>query len=140
MKCRYCGQKIPEGMLYCENCGKEVRIVPDYNPLDDMLTAQIRGAINGDDDYIDYDSMNSQNTERRNTASKNTGRQNGNSRRNVTSRNTSQNRVIIHQEICQNVKDAVVRRSAKKQCVVKKENGYCLYFWFYLLHLLESAS
>ncbi|MDY2614787.1 MAG: chitobiase/beta-hexosaminidase C-terminal domain-containing protein [Lachnospiraceae bacterium] len=91
MKCRYCGQKIPEGMLYCENCGKEVRIVPDYNPLDDMLTAQIRGAINGDDDYIDYDSMNSQNTGRRNTASRNTGRQSGNARRNVTSRNTSQN-------------------------------------------------
>ncbi len=27
---------------------KEVRIVPDYNPLDDMLTAQIKGAIDSD--------------------------------------------------------------------------------------------
>ncbi len=60
MKCEYCGYEIPEGMLYCESCGREVRIVPDYNPLDDMLTEQIRGAINGEesyDDYIDYDSI-----------------------------------------------------------------------------------
>ena len=48
MKCRYCGHRIPEGELYCENCGREVRIVPDYNPLDDMLTAQIKGEIDGD--------------------------------------------------------------------------------------------
>ena len=50
MRCRYCGQRIPEGELYCRHCGKEVRIVPDYNPLDDMLTAQIKGAIDGDED------------------------------------------------------------------------------------------
>lgn len=59
MKCRYCGSRIPDNMLYCENCGKEVRIVPDYNPLDDMLTAQIRVSIDGesgDEDYLDYDS------------------------------------------------------------------------------------
>ena len=60
MKCEYCGYEIPEGMLYCESCGREVRIVPDYNPLDDMLTEQIRGSINGDegyDDYLEYDSL-----------------------------------------------------------------------------------
>ena len=51
MRCRYCGQRIPEGELYCRHCGKEVRIVPDYNPLDDMLTAQIKGAIDGDEIY-----------------------------------------------------------------------------------------
>ena len=45
MKCRYCGQEIPDGVLYCENCGKEVRIVPDYNPLDDILAQQIVGSI-----------------------------------------------------------------------------------------------
>ena len=51
MKCRYCGRIIPEGKLYCSHCGKEVCIVPDYNPLDDMLTAQIKGAITGDNSY-----------------------------------------------------------------------------------------
>ena len=78
MKCRYCGYEIPEGMLYCGKCGKEVRIVPDYNPLEDMLTAQIKGAISGEggyDDYIDYDSI--RNTDPRRSASaasRNTGR------------------------------------------------------------------
>lgn len=49
MRCKYCGHSIPEGMLYCENCGKEVCIVPEYNPLDDLLSEQIKGAINGDE-------------------------------------------------------------------------------------------
>ena len=48
MKCRYCGHEIPDGVLYCENCGKEVRIVPDYNPLDDILAQEIVGSINGE--------------------------------------------------------------------------------------------
>ena len=42
MKCKYCGHEIPDGGLYCDACGNEVRIVPDYNPLDDMLTEQVR--------------------------------------------------------------------------------------------------
>ena len=47
-------------------------------------------------------------------------------------------RVIIHREICQNVKDAVDRRSAKKQCVVKKENGYC--FKYKVLNASEYGN
>lgn len=46
MKCRYCGYKIPDGILYCEKCGREVQIVPDYNPFDDMLAAHVKDAIN----------------------------------------------------------------------------------------------
>lgn len=45
MKCRYCGQTIPDGVLRCENCGREVQMVPDYNPLDDMLTAHVKDSI-----------------------------------------------------------------------------------------------
>lgn len=45
MKCKNCGASIPEGQLYCENCGQEVQIVPDYNPLDDVLAAQVKGAL-----------------------------------------------------------------------------------------------
>lgn len=82
MKCRYCGQEIPEGVLYCENCGQEVRIVPDYNPLDDMLAQQIVGSINGDEEEKDYFSYDDSETEmsgrpasaRRNTGRTNTGR------------------------------------------------------------------
>ena len=55
---RYCGYEIPEGELYCGNCGKEVYAVPDYNPLEDMLSAQIKVGVSGkesaDTDYL-YD-------------------------------------------------------------------------------------
>ncbi len=54
MKCRYCGHEIPEGELICKKCGEEVFIVPDYNPLEDMLTAQIKIGVNDEDaDYLD---------------------------------------------------------------------------------------
>ena len=45
MRCRYCGAEIPDGILYCEECGKEVQIVPDYNPLEDMLAAHVKEAL-----------------------------------------------------------------------------------------------
>ncbi len=30
MKCEICGAEIPEGSLYCEKCGKDVHLVPDF--------------------------------------------------------------------------------------------------------------
>ncbi len=30
MKCANCGAEVPEGSLYCEKCGKDVHIVPDF--------------------------------------------------------------------------------------------------------------
>lgn len=32
MKCPECGCEIAEGHLYCEKCGMEIRIVPDFEP------------------------------------------------------------------------------------------------------------
>lgn len=76
MKCRYCGKEIPEGALYCKACGKEVFIVPEYNPLDDMLTEQIRDSIDGsgrgDDNYLVYDDASFQT--RATSARRSTGR------------------------------------------------------------------
>lgn len=43
MKCVKCGADIPEGRLHCPKCGFEVRMVPDYNPMDDVLAGQIGG-------------------------------------------------------------------------------------------------
>lgn len=45
MRCRYCGAEIPEGILYCEECGGEVQIVPDYNPLEDILAEHVKDAL-----------------------------------------------------------------------------------------------
>lgn len=45
MKCRFCGNEIPQGKLYCPTCGREVRIVPDYNPIDDVVTDEIKGSV-----------------------------------------------------------------------------------------------
>jgi len=32
MKCPNCGAKIPSGSLYCEKCGEDIHIVPDFEP------------------------------------------------------------------------------------------------------------
>lgn len=45
MKCAKCGTILADGALICPNCGYKVQIVPDYNPLDDVLTAQVKGAV-----------------------------------------------------------------------------------------------
>ena len=37
MRCTHCGADIPEGMLICPDCRNEVQMVPDYNPLEDVL-------------------------------------------------------------------------------------------------------
>lgn len=47
MKCSVCGAEIKEGALYCDVCGAVVQIVPDYSPLDEVLTAHVRGEIEG---------------------------------------------------------------------------------------------
>lgn len=45
MRCTHCGTVIPEGRMHCPRCGKEVQIVPDYNPLDDVVTQEVRGSV-----------------------------------------------------------------------------------------------
>ncbi len=32
MKCPNCGAEMKEGMLYCEHCGEDIHIVPDFEP------------------------------------------------------------------------------------------------------------
>lgn len=49
MKCSKCGAEIKSGSVFCENCGKEVQIVPDYNPLDEVLTEQVKSEIRFED-------------------------------------------------------------------------------------------
>lgn len=100
MRCKYCGYEIPEGELYCPKCGKEVFIVPEYNPLDDMLAAEIKVGVNGEGDHSSdslYDfsqDVRNRTSSRRRTggtqgtaARRNTGRTSGRQ----TGRNTGRN-------------------------------------------------
>ena len=76
MKCRYCKAEIPEGELYCKKCGREVQIVPDYNPLEDVLAREVKGSVAGATRQIQADvvrrqnvSQNQQNRNRQNQRS-----------------------------------------------------------------------
>lgn len=40
MKCPNCGSELEPGKIYCEHCGHEIQIVPDYDPLDEVLIGQ----------------------------------------------------------------------------------------------------
>jgi tetratricopeptide (TPR) repeat protein len=42
MRCRFCDTAIPEDSLVCPKCGKEFLVVPEYNPLEDILTQEMR--------------------------------------------------------------------------------------------------
>lgn len=45
MRCTHCGTVLSDDELICPKCGAEVQIVPDYNPLDDVLAQQVRGSV-----------------------------------------------------------------------------------------------
>lgn len=47
MICTHCGAEIPEGQMVCPVCGADIQIVPDYNPLDDVLAQEVRGSVEG---------------------------------------------------------------------------------------------
>ncbi len=44
MVCPECGREIPEGHLYCDTCGMEVRIVPNFEPeVENSITESLSG-------------------------------------------------------------------------------------------------
>ena len=45
MRCTHCGANIPDDQLICPVCGAEVQIVPDYNPLEDVLAREVKGSV-----------------------------------------------------------------------------------------------
>ena len=77
MKCRYCKAEIPEGELYCKKCGREVQIVPDYNPLEEMLTAQIQ--LDGNEQESELDQYINQKRRNNNRTGQSAGRNTGRS-------------------------------------------------------------
>lgn len=57
MICRHCGVIIPDDQMVCPECGAEVQIVPDYNPLDDVLAREVRGSVEGATRQIQTDDI-----------------------------------------------------------------------------------
>lgn len=46
MKCPKCGEEMPEGSLYCEHCGEDIHIVPDFEPeLERSIEQSISGIV-----------------------------------------------------------------------------------------------
>ena len=46
MKCKNCGAEMKEGHVYCETCGYEVHIVPDYNiELEEKMTKTLERLV-----------------------------------------------------------------------------------------------
>ena len=57
MRCTHCGTIIPDDQMVCPRCGAEVQIVPDYNPLDDVLTREVKGSVEGATRQIQTDDI-----------------------------------------------------------------------------------
>ena len=38
MNCKYCGYKLGDDAAFCPSCGREVRLVADYQEFGDFLT------------------------------------------------------------------------------------------------------
>ena len=57
MRCTHCGAMIPDDQVVCPRCGAEVQIVPDYNPLDDVLTREVKGSVEGATRQIQTDDI-----------------------------------------------------------------------------------
>lgn len=46
MKCPRCGSEMKDGMLFCEHCGEEIRIVQDFEPEIDGIVTGFENASN----------------------------------------------------------------------------------------------
>lgn len=44
MVCSKCGAELKEGYLFCLHCGHEVQIVPDYNPMEELVVKNLAEA------------------------------------------------------------------------------------------------
>ncbi len=71
MKCPNCGEEMTEGALYCEYCGEDIHIVPDFEP---ELESNIEQTISGMLEELDV----LPETGKYDTEQKLTGRQRGN--------------------------------------------------------------
>ena len=47
MDCPKCGKKIAEGHMYCEECGHEINLVPEFEAeIEESMAESIRAIVN----------------------------------------------------------------------------------------------
>jgi len=122
MKCTNCGADILEGQIYCGNCGAEVQIVPDYNPLDEILAEQVKGVL--------YESTRKQNRE--------TGRMA--SRTMNTSRNTGRNVRETESERIARERAQKKRQAEQRKTKARKKRRRLITFMVLLLAALITTG
>ncbi|MDR1017934.1 MAG: chitobiase/beta-hexosaminidase C-terminal domain-containing protein [Lachnospiraceae bacterium] len=56
MRCKYCRREIPDDSVRCPFCGRDIFVVPDYNPTDELIQQEIREGIENTANINLYDS------------------------------------------------------------------------------------
>lgn len=135
MRCMNCGSDIPEGMLICPDCGTEVRIVPDYNPLDDVLAREVKGSVEGATRPIRTDDIRRYSRKEQQTKK---GQQTAKSTRVLSQRERDQIRAERMRRARQNAADSENERRRqqalrKKQARKKQLQMVALFFAFLIV-------
>ncbi len=55
MICKKCGATIPNNSTRCSNCGTTISVIPEYNPLEEVLTQAVRSALQNQEPSHSYD-------------------------------------------------------------------------------------
>ena len=88
MICPNCQNEIPEGTIYCEHCGQEIQIVPDYNMLeDDVLPHILEEKPKAEANPVDTDSSASGDDKEK--------KEGGTGKKSIFSRNVTLSRMAI---------------------------------------------
>ena len=131
MRCTHCGANIPDDQLICPVCGAEVQIVPDYNPLEDVLAREVKGSVAGATRQIQADVVRRQNVSQN---QQNRNRQN--QRSNPNSTRVLSQAPVSQQRICAGhlLKADACSRSKNKKLPEKNAKNYlrffsCSFFW-----------
>lgn len=126
MKCMSCGAEFADDSLICPVCGQEIQIVPDYNPLDDVLTEQVKGAvsetlkININQERLEkYRTENKRNTDRVQGSGRTYQKKVGNGQ-SVESQNVGTRNQMTEEELERERRLARKRRVQKKKMLAKK--------------------
>ena len=134
MKCMSCGAEFADDSLICPVCGQEIQIVPDYNPLDDVLTEQVRGAVS---ETLKININQEQIDKYRAEQKRNTGNVQGSGRtyqkkvgdgQSVESQNVGTRSRMTEEELERERRLARRRRAQKKKLLARKRRQIKLIF------------